>query len=94
VEESTTAKVLSGPRMPYTRALLSAVPTGDPAGRARRIVLHGDAPSPVDPPSGCPFHPRCWHPKKDDLCRSSRPPLEARVPGHHAACWKQDDPVI
>jgi peptide/nickel transport system ATP-binding protein len=93
VETGDTATVLTRPRMPYTQALLSAVPTGDPAGRSRRIVVRGDAPSPVDPPPGCPFFARCFHPLKDETCRNVTPPLEAREPHHLAACWKQDHPV-
>ncbi len=89
VERAGTAAVLEAARMPYTQALLSAVPTGDPADRARRTVLHGEIPSPVSPPTGCPFHPRCPHPAKDDQCRRLRPALEESVPGHFAACWKQ-----
>jgi oligopeptide/dipeptide ABC transporter ATP-binding protein len=79
------------PRHPYTQALLSAVPRPDPAGRAdrKRIVLEGDVPSPVDPPSGCPFHPRCPHPGKDESCRTDLPLLEGDSGGHSAACHHQ-----
>ncbi|HUH11816.1 MAG TPA: oligopeptide/dipeptide ABC transporter ATP-binding protein [Longimicrobiales bacterium] len=77
------------PRHPYTRALLSAVPVPEP-GRAReRIVLTGDVPSPLDPPSGCPFHPRCPHPKKDAECTRVVPPLAEKAPAHFAACIKE-----
>jgi oligopeptide/dipeptide ABC transporter ATP-binding protein len=93
VEHAGTYEVLRSPRMPYTRALISAVPTGDPATRARRIVLTGESPSPVDPPAGCPFHPRCPHPLKDETCRQARPPLAEGIPGHWAACWKQGEVV-
>jgi oligopeptide transport system ATP-binding protein len=76
------------PRHPYTRALLSAVPRADPERRAERsrIVLEGDVPSPIDPPPGCPFHPRCWHPAKDEACRVTVPVLEGPAGGHRAAC--------
>lgn len=89
VESARTADALRSPRMPYTQALISAVPTGDPDTRRHRIVLVGELPSPVSPPSGCPFHPRCPHPAKDEQCRRARPPLEEAAPGHVAACWKQ-----
>jgi oligopeptide/dipeptide ABC transporter ATP-binding protein len=76
------------PRHPYTRALLSAVPRADPERRAERsrIVLEGDVPSPIAPPPGCPFHPRCWHPAKDEACRVTVPVLEGLPGGHRAAC--------
>jgi oligopeptide/dipeptide ABC transporter ATP-binding protein len=77
------------PLMPYTQALLSAVPVPDPTVRKSRIVLTGDVPSPANPPSGCVFHPRCQHPRKDAACTRIVPPLEAKAPGHWAACIKQ-----
>ncbi|HXU88638.1 MAG TPA: ABC transporter ATP-binding protein, partial [Methylomirabilota bacterium] len=71
---------------PYTRALLSAVPIPDPELEARRehIVLGGEVPSPLNPPSGCVFHPRC--PLVQDRCRSTIPELREVRPGHWAAC--------
>jgi oligopeptide/dipeptide ABC transporter ATP-binding protein len=89
VESATAADLYREPLMPYTQALLSAVPIPDPAGRRERIVLRGDAPSPVNPPSGCVFHPRCSHPRKDAACAAIEPPLEEKAPGHLAACIKQ-----
>jgi oligopeptide/dipeptide ABC transporter ATP-binding protein len=88
VEVADAGDLYRHPRHPYTRALLSAVPRPDPVGREarERIVLHGDVPSPSDPPSGCPFHPRCPHPRKDALCRTTPPPLESKAKGHLAAC--------
>ena len=79
------------PRHPYTRSLLSAVPRPDPIGRERRrrIVLSGDVPSPVDPPTGCPFHPRCPHPLKDEECRRVVPALAEKAANHAAACHKE-----
>jgi oligopeptide/dipeptide ABC transporter ATP-binding protein len=92
VEEGPADELFQSPVHPYTRALLSAVPEADPArsGRRARIVLPGDVPSPSDPPSGCPFHPRCPHPGKDEECRRSVPPLEEVTPGRRAACPKAD----
>jgi len=85
VEIGDRDRVYRAPAHPYTKALLSAVPLPDPvAERGReRIVLRGDPPSPADPPSGCPFHPRC--PKAADRCRSERPSL-AEVAGRLVAC--------
>jgi oligopeptide transport system ATP-binding protein len=87
IVELADAKALyAGPRMPYTRALISAVPVPDPAieSRRQRIVLTGDVPSPIDPPRGCPFHPRCPH--AIDACTRQLPALEEVAPGHFAAC--------
>ena len=71
---------------PYTEALLSAAPVPDPTSRAtaRRILLEGDVPSPIDPPSGCRFHTRCW--KAQERCVEEVPELEPRVPGLASAC--------
>ncbi len=82
------------PLMPYTQALLSAVPVPDPQTRRQRIILSGDVPSPADPPSGCPFHPRCHHPRKDASCSRIVPPLEEKAPGHFVACIKQPPTVV
>jgi oligopeptide/dipeptide ABC transporter ATP-binding protein len=75
--------------MPYTQALLSAVPIPDPTTRKHRILLTGDVPSPANPPPGCPFHPRCHHPQKDAACATLVPPLEEKESGHWVACIKQ-----
>jgi oligopeptide/dipeptide ABC transporter ATP-binding protein len=85
VEEGPTEPLLAAPRHPYTVALLSAVPEPDPGRRRSRIVLRGDLPSPSNPPSGCPFHTRCFHPLRDDRCIREVPPLRP-VGSTIAAC--------
>lgn len=77
VETGPTTEVLTRPYHPYTRALLSAVPEPDPSSQRRRIVLSGDLPSPSNPPVGCPFHTRCFHPLKDSRCSAERPTLRS-----------------
>ncbi len=89
VELATAEDLYREPMMPYTQALLSAVPVADPHARKERIILQGDVPSPANPPSGCVFHPRCHHPAKDAACASIVPPLEEKTPRHFAACIKQ-----
>jgi oligopeptide transport system ATP-binding protein len=85
VVELADAKVIvRAPKHPYTQALLSAVPVVDPASKRQRIVLPGDVPSPIEPPSGCPFHPRC--PVAEQRCRGEKPALRELAPGHFAAC--------
>jgi oligopeptide/dipeptide ABC transporter ATP-binding protein len=75
VETGEAEAVLAHPRHPYTTALLSAVPQPDPTSRALRIILPGEPPSPTNPPSGCRFHPRCFHPLKDARCAADVPQL-------------------
>jgi dipeptide transport system ATP-binding protein len=84
VEIGEREKIFSSPQHPYTRALLSATPVADPAGKKERIILTGELPSPFDPPSGCTFHPRC--PLAFERCRSEEPPL-AEKQGRSVACW-------
>jgi oligopeptide/dipeptide ABC transporter ATP-binding protein len=86
VELSPAAELYERPIMPYTEALLSAVPIPDPdlSEQRERIVLQGDVPSPINPPSGCRFHPRCRY--MTDVCREIEPPLVEYGNGHLAAC--------
>ena len=88
VETGTKQQVYARPRHPYTKALLSAEPTLDFSGarKRRRIILQGEPPSPVNPPSGCRFRNRCW--KANDFCAGEPPPLEAPGgDGHFSACY-------
>lgn len=94
VELAPVAAMYSRPIMPYTQALLSAVPAPDPGVRRERILLAGDVPSPANPPSGCVFHPRCQHPSRDAACAAIVPPLEEKAPGHWAACLKQPPTMV
>jgi peptide/nickel transport system ATP-binding protein len=96
VELASAAELYDDPKHPYTAALLSAVPKGHSAADlSQRIVLEGDVPSPIDPPSGCPFHPRCPKARQvsgradevPDNCRNEMPPLGEVQRSHHTACW-------
>lgn len=89
VELAPRATLFAGARMPYTKALLSAVPVPEPGAVRQRILLPGDPPSPVNPPPGCVFHSRCPHPLKDAACTRVVPPLEEKAPGHFVACIKE-----
>ena len=93
VETGATAELFSRPQHPYTEALLSAVPVPDPdrERKRRRIVLKGDVPSPVSPPAGCPFHPRC--PYVFDRCRAEKPALKTGASGRSVACHLLDEPT-
>ncbi len=84
VEVADRETIYAAPRHPYTRALLSAIPAIDAAARAERIKLPGEVPSPLDPPAGCGFHPRC--PYANDICKTVTPPLVAGSGGHAVAC--------
>jgi oligopeptide/dipeptide ABC transporter ATP-binding protein len=93
VERAPAATLYAAPRHPYTTSLLSAVPVPDPRAQRQRIVLAGDVPSPAHPPPGCPFHPRCPHPKKDTRCRTEPPTLREVTPGQLAACHFALEPL-
>lgn len=87
VELADRASLYSTPMHPYTKALLSAVPVPDPKRRnakSDRILITGDVPSPISPPSGCRFHTRCW--KATEICKTTEPPLIQLAPGHQTAC--------
>ena len=93
VERAPAPALYARSRHPYTTSLLSAVPVPDPKAQHERIVLAGDVPSPAHPPVGCPFHPRCPHPRKNDLCRTEPPPLREIAPGQLAACHFAEEPM-
>jgi len=84
VEIADSSRIYDNPRHPYTISLLSAVPVADPDVTKEEIILEGDVPSPVNPPSGCSFHPRC--PFAIDICRKVTPKLEENAEGHAIAC--------
>ena len=84
MELATADDIYNRPRHPYTEALLSAVPMPNPKAKKQRIILQGDVPSPIDPPSGCPFHPRCAYRKND--CKAVDIGLHEISPNHYVAC--------
>ncbi len=85
VELAESEELYKNPQHPYTKALLSAIPTPDPKPKAQRTILTGDVPSPMNPPSGCHFHPRC--PIADQNCQKQIPELKM-VSGHAVSCLK------
>jgi peptide/nickel transport system ATP-binding protein/oligopeptide transport system ATP-binding protein len=85
-ELAERSELFSNPLHPYTQALMSAIPMPDPHVRKQRILLPGDVPSPLNPPSGCRFHPRC--PVAMDHCAVQEPAFQEVSPGHWAACWR------
>jgi peptide/nickel transport system ATP-binding protein len=89
VEQAPAAEIYIRPAHPYTRALISAIPVPDPRRKRERIVLQGDVPSPINPPSGCRFHTRC--PFATEICKTTPPAWETVSPGHNVAChhWRE-----
>ncbi len=92
VEIAERRTLFANPRHPYTRALLSAVPVPDPTARRDRIILTGDVPSPISPPSGCRFHTRC--PYVFDRCRTEEPLLREMGESQKAACHLDELPAL
>jgi oligopeptide/dipeptide ABC transporter ATP-binding protein len=88
VEQAAAEELYRNPLHPYTRALMSAIPQVDPSLRGRREIPGGEVPSVVNPPGGCPFHPRC--PLAEGICLNQMPPLEKKgsCAEHFVACWK------
>jgi len=84
VELGEAKAVVQTPKHPYTQALISAVPVVDPDSKRQRIILPGDAPSPISPPRGCPFHPRC--PVAEPRCKTELPALRELSAGHWVSC--------
>jgi len=84
VETADAKTIIREPQHPYTQALISAIPEVDPETKRKRIVLPGDVPSPIHPPPGCPFHPRC--PIAEKRCKMDVPPLREIASEHRAAC--------
>jgi oligopeptide/dipeptide ABC transporter ATP-binding protein len=85
VEIALKSDLFSRPRHPYTQALLSAIPVPDPKLRKKGKILMGDVPSPINPPPGCRFHPRCPH--RMEICDKKQPPLKDLGNGHSVACY-------
>jgi oligopeptide/dipeptide ABC transporter ATP-binding protein len=86
VELASREDLFRSPLHPYTQALMSAIPIPNPKMRRERVILSGDVPSPLNPPSGCRFHPRC--PVAMDICKQKEPEFKESKAGHWAACWK------
>jgi oligopeptide/dipeptide ABC transporter ATP-binding protein len=85
VELADRGELFLNPLHPYTQALMSAIPVPDPKLRRERIILKGDVPSPLHPPSGCRFHPRCQ--MAMDICKQQEPEFKQLRPDHYVACW-------
>jgi peptide/nickel transport system ATP-binding protein len=91
VEITDSTRLYREAKHPYTQALMSAIPSLDPARKSHRILLPGDVPSPAHVPGGCAFHPRCPHVMPH--CRRQTPVLREVSPGHRVSCWLYDDSV-
>jgi peptide/nickel transport system ATP-binding protein/oligopeptide transport system ATP-binding protein len=85
VELASRDALFDNPLHPYTKALMSAIPIADPRIKKERIILKGDVPSPLNPPSGCRFHPRC--PIAVEKCSQEEPAFREIAPDHWVACW-------
>ena len=85
VELATREDLFRSPLHPYTQALMSAIPVPNPRLKRERVILKGDVPSPLNPPKGCRFHPRC--PWAIEICSQEEPQLKELMPNHWAACW-------
>ena len=93
VEQGPANDVFAEQRHPYTRALLSAAPDVDGTS-SRRVLVHGDPPSAISPPAGCPFHPRCWLAEslgQPEICHTVPPAAVTTAPGQQAACHFQSE---
>ncbi|HUA78072.1 MAG TPA: oligopeptide/dipeptide ABC transporter ATP-binding protein [Acetobacteraceae bacterium] len=88
MEIAPARRIFAAPRHPYTQALLAAIPEGE----GRRILLEGDIPSPLAPPSGCVFRTRCRY--AEEACAAERPALRELAAGHFAACRRAEDPIV
>jgi oligopeptide/dipeptide ABC transporter ATP-binding protein len=88
IEIGSKDAVINRPAHPYTKALISAVPVPNPSARKVQLKVEGDVPSPIDIPSGCPFHPRC--PYADDRCREEEQQLVRTDTDHYVACHKHN----
>jgi peptide/nickel transport system ATP-binding protein len=88
VEMAPTEELFFNPIHPYTEALMSAIPAPDPDAPLNPVVLEGEIPSPINPPPGCHFHPRC--PYAEDICKAERPEWKEYLPGHFSACHFSD----
>jgi oligopeptide/dipeptide ABC transporter ATP-binding protein len=85
IEVAASSELYGGAKHPYTKALFSAIPHPNPEGHKERIILEGDIPSPMSPPPGCHFNPRCWNAKPE--CRASFPPVTIQTESHQYRCF-------
>ncbi|VFQ42434.1 abc transporter-like [Desulfoluna butyratoxydans] len=92
VEQTDADTIYREPLHPYTQALISAIPVPEPGAQGNRIILKGDVPSPIHPPSGCRFHTRCPHVM--DICRTTEPEFLDQGKGHLVACHLYEPPVV